>query len=210
VAALGRLDVMVISAGFTVFERIMDLKPESIDRMYNVNFRGMILCAKAAATYMVKAGVKGSIIFNTSVRSFSAHSDDGVYGSLKAGLNRIIQSFAIDLGRYGIRVNGFSPGIINVRVDRAEEKKHLFYKDSPRFIPLRRNGYPEDLDGVVVFLASEGASYITGQVIRVDGGVSIVGCPDYFDSLRDYFDVADYLKDAPTFDLEEVMSLKAK
>jgi glucose 1-dehydrogenase len=208
---LGRLDVMVINAGFTVFEKIENIKVETMDRLYSVNYRGMILCAQAAARYMVKEGVKGSIIFNSSLRSFSPHPDDGVYGSLKAGINRIIESFAVDLGKHGIRVNGFAPGITNVRVpDRKLEKDHVFYKDSPRFIPLRRNAFPEDMNGVVVFLASEDSSYITGQVIRVDGGVSAVGCPDCFDNLRDYFDIAEYLLDAPSFNQADVMNLTVR
>jgi NAD(P)-dependent dehydrogenase (short-subunit alcohol dehydrogenase family) len=210
VEKLGRLDVIVINAGFTVFETITEMKAETIDRIYSVNFRGMVLCAQAAARYMVGNGVKGSIIFNSSVRSCSAHSNDGIYGSLKAGIDRLIQSMAVDLGRYGIRVNGFAPGVINVRVPEAAEKEHAFYKDSPRFVPLRRNGHPEDCNGVVLFLASEASSYVTGQVIRVDGGVSAMGSPDCFDSMRDYFDLSGYLKDAPTFDLDEVMSLKVK
>ena len=109
VEKLGRLDVDVNNAGFTRFEKIRDLTVELMDQTYKTNYRGMILGASEAAKYMVENEVKGTIIFNTSIRGFAAHSDDGIYGGLKAGLIRTIQSFAIDLGRYGIRVNGFSP-----------------------------------------------------------------------------------------------------
>lgn len=198
VEKLGRLDVLVSNAGFTVFEGILDITVEKMDALYNVNFRGMILLGQAAARYMVKEGIKGCILFNTSVRSFSPHSSDGVYGSLKAGLNRMIESFAIDLGKYGVRVNGFSPGVTNVRGPEPEdEAAHSFYKDSHRFIPLRRNGYAEDMAGAVVWLASEDASYVTGQVIRIDGGLSIVGAPESFKELQDFFDLKDKMKDMP-------------
>lgn len=192
VEKLGRLDVDVNNAGITRFERLREINAETMDSMYYLNYRGMILGASEAAKYMVENGIQGTIIFNTSIRGFAPHSNDGVYGGLKAGLNRTIQSFAIDLGRYGIRVNGFSPGVTNVRSPKAEdEKENPFYRNSPKFIPLRRNGYAEDMGDVVSFLASEKASYITGQVICVDGGLSIVGGAEHIADLFDAYDVAD-------------------
>jgi NAD(P)-dependent dehydrogenase (short-subunit alcohol dehydrogenase family) len=194
VAALGRLDVLVSNAGITRFEGILDIKPETMDELYNVDFRGMILAAQAAARYMVKNNVKGSIIFNTSIRSFSPHSTDGVYGALKAGMNRIIKSFAVDLGRYGIRVNGFSPGVTNVRAPSPEEEANSpFYRNSHRFIPLRRNGYAYDMGGPVVWLASEDSAYVTGQVICVDGGLSAVGVPERLGELNNLYALDEWL-----------------
>ena len=194
ISQLGRLDVLVSNAGSTRFEGILEITPEVMDRIYAVNFKGMILVAQAAARYMVENGIKGSIIFNTSIRSFSPHSNDGVYGSLKAGINRIIKSLAVDLGRYGIRVNGFSPGVTNVRTpDPEEEAKDPFYKNAHRFIPLRRPGYADDMGGVVKWLASEDASYVTGQVIRVDGGLSAVGVPENILELVDLFEIKEWL-----------------
>ena len=195
VEKLGRLDVDVNNAGFTRFEKIRDLTVELMDQTYKTNYRGMILGASEAAKYMVENEVKGTIIFNTSIRGFAAHSDDGIYGGLKAGLIRTIQSFAIDLGRYGIRVNGFSPGVTNVRSPKPEDEAlNPFYGVSPKFIPLRRNGYAEDMANVVSFLASDKASYVTGQIIRVDGGLSIVGGVEYLSDLFDAYDVADIVE----------------
>ena len=195
VEKLGRLDVDVNNAGFTRMEKIRDLTVEIMDSTYKTNYRGMILGASEAAKYMVENGVKGSIIFNTSIRSFAPHSSDGIYGGLKAAMNRSIRSFAIDLGRYGIRVNGFSPGVTNVRSPKPEdEARNPFYANSPKFIPLRRNGYAEDMGNVVSFLVSDKASYITGQVIRVDGGLSIVGGAEYLSDLFDEYDVLDYVQ----------------
>ena len=195
-AALGRLDLLVSNAGFTKFEKLLDITVDMMDQLYRVDFRGMILMAQAAARYMVESGTRGVMLFNTSVRSFNAHESDGVYGALKAGMNRIVESFALDMAKYGIRVNGFSPGVINVRAPAPEdEKKHYFLSQTHRFIPLRRNGYANDLDGVIVFLASDAAAYITGQVIRVDGGLSVVGAPEGFEHIHEFFDVGDYLKE---------------
>jgi NAD(P)-dependent dehydrogenase (short-subunit alcohol dehydrogenase family) len=194
VEKMGRLDLLVNNAGITRFENLMDITAETMDELYRVDFRGMILCASAAARYMVQNTIRGNIIFNTSIRSYQPHSGDGVYGGLKAGLNRIIKSFAIDMGRYGIRVNGFSPGVTNVRVPNPEdEKQDPFYHYSHRYIPLRKNGYAEDMAGTVVFLASDAASYITGQVIPVDGGLSAVGAPEHYYDLVDYYDIEEWM-----------------
>jgi glucose 1-dehydrogenase len=85
---------------------------------------------------MVENEIQGSIIFNTSIRGFEPHSSDAVYGGLKAALDRSIRSFAIDLGRYGIRVNGFSPGVTNVRCpEPKDEKENPFYRYTHKFIP---------------------------------------------------------------------------
>jgi NAD(P)-dependent dehydrogenase (short-subunit alcohol dehydrogenase family) len=204
VEKLGRLDVQVNNAGITRFQATRDITAEVMDSLYYLNYRGMILGASEAAKVMVESGTNGVIIFNTSIRSFAPHSVDGIYGGLKAGLNRTIASLAIDLGRYGIRVNGFSPGVTNVRVpDPADEALDSFYKDSPKFIPLRRNGYAEDMGNVVSFLASEKSSYITGQVICVDGGMSIVGAPEYISDLFNAFDVREIAK---AYDPDEPMT----
>jgi glucose 1-dehydrogenase len=191
---LGRLDVLVNNAGITRMGTLLEMTAEHIDEVYRVDFRGMILCASAAAKYMVENKIKGNILFNTSIRSVSPHGSDGVYGALKAGLNRIIKSFAVDMGPHGIRVNGFAPGVTNVWQPEPElEKDNFFYAYSPRFIPLRRNGYAEDMGGPVVWLCSEGASYITGQVIHVDGGLSAVGMPETFYDMQTFWDVEDAL-----------------
>lgn len=196
VEKLGRLDVDVNNAGITRMQRTRDMTAEMMDMLYHINYRGMILGAVEAAKYMVEAKIQGTIIFNTSIRAFSPHSGDGIYGGLKAGLNRTIMSMAMDLGRYGIRVNGFSPGVTNVKSPNPEDEKlNPFYGISDRFIPLRRNGYAEDMGDVVSFLASEKASYITGQVICVDGGLSIVGGAEQLIDLFDMYDVADLAKD---------------
>lgn len=203
VEQLSRLDVLVNNAGFTEFEELRDVTVDVMDRLYRVNYRGMILGASAAAKYMVENEIQGSIIFNTSIRGFEPHSSDAVYGGLKAALDRSIRSFAIDLGRYGIRVNGFSPGVTNVRCpEPKDEKENPFYKYTHKFIPLRRNGYASDMGDVVSWLVSEKASYVTGQNICVDGGLSIVGAPESMRDLYNAFDVRDITNEV--FDMKTI------
>lgn len=215
VEQLGRLDVLINNAGITRFEELRDIKPETMDSLYNLDFRGMILCAKAAANYMVDNGVAGVILFNTSIRSFSPHTSDAVYAGLKAGLNRAIESFAIDLGPYGIRVNGFSPGVIDVRTPEDQDSKDsIWYRDHHRYIPLRRVGRPVDMGNVVSLLVSDKASYITGQVIRADGGLSILGAPDNMGDIFRIFDikelVVNYNEDEERRKLEEIRAARHK
>lgn len=215
VEKLGRLDVLVNNAGITRFEDLRNIKPETMDSLYNLDFRGMILCAKAAANYMVDNKVEGIILFNTSIRAFSPHTSDAVYAGLKAGLNRAIESFAIDLGRYGIRVNGFSPGVIDVRTPEDQDSKDsIWYRDHHRYIPLRRVGRPVDMGNVVSLLVSDKASYITGQVIRADGGLSVFGAPDNMGDIFRIFDIKDlvinYNEDDERKRLEEMRAARSK
>ncbi len=206
VEKLGRLDVDVNNAGITIFEEAHEITADVMDKLYNLNFRGMVLGAVAASKYMIENDVKGVILFNTSIRGFAPHVDDGIYGGLKWGLNRVIRSFALDLGPRGIRVNGFSPGVINVSSPAPEEEKeNPFYAVSHKFIPLRRNGYASDIADAVCFLASDKASYITGQVLCVDGGMSIVGAAENMYNLLDTCDIRD-LFDQPILGREEFMN----
>ncbi|MDR0841387.1 MAG: SDR family oxidoreductase [Christensenellaceae bacterium] len=194
IAQLGRLDVYVANAGAFRGQKLMELTADAMDWLYHVNFRGMILGAKAAAQYMVENNVEGSLLFNTSVRAYNAHMHDCIYGAFKAGMNRAIESFAMDLGRYGIRVNGFAPGIINVRCAPEEESEHPFYKNTHRFVPLRKNGRAADIGKAVVWLASENASYVSGAVLKVDGGLAAVGAPEEISVLEETFDLSGIYK----------------
>jgi NAD(P)-dependent dehydrogenase (short-subunit alcohol dehydrogenase family) len=102
---------------------------------------------------------------------------------MKAGLNRAIQSFALDLAPYGIRINNIAPGAIRIRGNEEIARdlpglKSNFWDELGRDIPLERSGLPEDIGGAVAFLASDEASYITGVTLRVDGGLILAGMPE--------------------------------
>ncbi|NLB90167.1 MAG: SDR family oxidoreductase, partial [Clostridiales bacterium] len=180
---LGGLDLMVNNAGVTYFEGLLDLTEEKMDYMLNLNFRNYILMMHESALYMAKHGVKGSIINITSSRSQQAYPEDGVYGGIKSGLNRAIESFALDVAPYGIRINNVAPGAIRIR--KPEEIKDFgvdlpidFWDALGERIPLGRSGLPEDVANAVAFLASQEASYITGVTLRVDGGLILPGMPE--------------------------------
>lgn len=191
---LGRLDVFVANAGFFRKDSLSDLTAERMDIMYRTNFRGMILGAQAAAAFFMENKIPGCILINTSVRAYCAHVDDTIYGALKAGMNRIIKSFAMDLGPYGIRVNGFAPGVINVTCP-DDEASDPFYANTHRYIPLRRNGYADDIGDAVAFLASDAARYITGTTLQIDGGLSCIGAPEDILGVRQAFDLSGFLKE---------------
>lgn len=166
---LGGIDAMVCNAGLTKHHSIFDLTEEDIDFVYKLNFRSYMMCAKVAARYMVNNKVEGSIVFISSTKSISAHDEDNIYGSLKAGLNRSVQTLALELGAYNINVNSVAPGATKVRGDLSP--KGLAEGFLASRIPVKRLGDPMDVGHLVKFLLSEPAKYITGETIRIDGGL---------------------------------------
>ena len=185
VAALGGLDLLVNNAGATKFESIFQLTEETLDFLIALDFRNYLLMTRAAARYMAARGVRGSIVNVTSSRGERAYPGDAVYGGLKAGLGRAIQSIALDLAPYGIRVNNVAPGAIRIRTKeefaRDEALRGMpvdFWDELGGRIPLARAGLPADIGGAVAFLASEDAAYITGVTLRVDGGLILPGMPE--------------------------------
>lgn len=181
--ALGGVDLLVNNAGVTRFENLLDLTPETFHLLVELDFKNYILMMQAAARHMVEHRVRGSLINITSSRGERAYPGDFLYGGLKAGLNRAIQSIALDLAPYGIRVNNVAPGATRVR-----EKGELqqgdgmdFWEELGARIPLERAGVPEDIGEAVAFLASERAGYITGITLRVDGGLILPGMPEHLE-----------------------------
>lgn len=179
---LGGLDLLVNNAGLTVIENILDMKPESIDLLLNLELKSCFLLMQEAGRYMVDHGICGNIINITSSRGERAYPSDGVYGGVKAALQRATESFALDLAPYGIRVNCVAPGSIQVRTADNLAEKSVSYLDTieklGKKIPLKRIGQPEDVAKAVAFLASDDASYITGITLRVDGGLILPGMPE--------------------------------
>lgn len=158
--ALGGLDLLVNNAGVTRFENLLNMTPEVFDLLFNLDFKNYILMMQAAARYMVRHKVRGSLVNITSSRGERAYAGDFLYGGLKAGLNRAIQSIALDLAPYGIRVNNVAPGATRVREKEELEAQGQpdFWDDLGRKIPLERCGTPQDMGEAVAFLASEKAA----------------------------------------------------
>lgn len=178
----GRLDLMVCNAGNGGFRgSILTITPENVDEVYTVNFRNYMLCAGAAARHMVADKIEGNIIFITSSRAEMAYPDDYLYGGFKACVKRAMESMALDLSSYNIRVNCVAPGATWVpRPGQEDRLKSPFVTES---IPLHRVGTPRENGEVVAFLASEHASYITGITVRVDGGLILPGMLEGHDKI---------------------------
>ncbi len=184
---LGRLDLLISNAGRDTRNSILTATREDLQYIVDTNFIGYLMAAGEAARIMVRDETRGSILFVTSTRGESAHPDDFVYGGIKAAINRAAQSLALELSAYGIRVNCIAPGATRVRPHSPPPgakagdiiKGRPFYpiEDS---IPLGRMGVPRDTGELAAFLASDKGSYITGAVIRVDGGLTLPGQPEWF------------------------------
>lgn len=184
VTMLGGCDLLVNNAGVTILESILDMTEENLDYMLNLNFRNYLIMMREACCYMKTHGIHGSVVNITSSRSQRAYPGDAIYGGIKAGLNRAIESIALDVAPYGIRVNNVAPGAIRIRT-QEEIRRELgenvpvdFWDNLGMRIPLERSGLPEDIANAVVFLASGSASYITGVTLRVDGGLILPGMPE--------------------------------
>ncbi len=170
VETLGRIDIMVNNAGVTLPEPFLELKEETWDTTFGINLRGMFLCTQQAARHMVRQGGGGRIINLSSVHGFSAGKGHAHYEATKGGINMLTKGLAVELAGYGNTVHAIAPGAIEV--DR-------YYRTNPgydreemgRRIPLGRVGFPEDIGPLAVFLAGDGASYISGETILVDGGL---------------------------------------
>ncbi|MDD4772245.1 MAG: SDR family NAD(P)-dependent oxidoreductase [Eubacteriales bacterium] len=176
ISDLGGIDLLVCNAGRTIHHSILKVTEEQINSHFNLIYRSYIMCSKAAANYMVDNNIKGSIIFMTSTRGIRAYPEDMLYGGYKAALQRSSQSMALELAKYGIRVNAIAPGMTAIRGGFTPEE--LSAGNFPPKIPLGRMGSPREVGYLIAFLASEKAAYITGNVSRIDGGLILPGMPE--------------------------------
>jgi NAD(P)-dependent dehydrogenase (short-subunit alcohol dehydrogenase family) len=175
IADLGRLDVLVTVAGITEFYYLTELTAERIDDLYTCNYRAPLLCASAAAKHMIERGIAGNIVHIASTHAYMAYEKDQVYGGLKSAVVRSTESEALELSRYGIRVNCVAPGMTSVRgPDTLENLQREWGKK----VALGRWGKAGEIADAIAFLVSDKASYITGVTIKVDGGFSLPGMPE--------------------------------
>ncbi len=170
VSELGRLDVLVNNAGITRDGLIARMSTEDFDAVIDVNLKGTFNCCKAAAKVMMKQRC-GRIINMSSVVGVFGNAGQANYAASKAGVIGIPRSLAKELGRRNITVNAVAPGFISTDMTDAltpEQQEAISSR-----IGLGRFGAPEDVAHLVGFLAGPDASYITGQVIDIDGGLTI-------------------------------------
>lgn len=171
--ALGPVTVMVNSAGTQIEEPATEVKEESWDAVMDANFKGAFLLSQAAARSMIAQGRGGSIIHVTSVRSnLGIRRGYAAYVGSKGGLGILIKQLASEWAEHGIRVNGIAPTFIRTPLVDRYLNDPDFYQALVNRIPMGRVGETEDLAGLAVFLASPSSSFLTGQNIFVDGGVT--------------------------------------
>lgn len=168
VADFERLDILVNNAGITRDNLLMRMNEEMWDEVINTNLKSVFNTVKAATkTFMKQRG--GSIINMTSVVGLKGNAGQANYAASKAGIIGFTKSVALELGSRNIRSNAIAPGFIETEMtDKLDEKTVQSWRDA---IPLKRGGKTEDVAGCAVFLASDLSSYITGQVLQVDGGM---------------------------------------
>jgi NAD(P)-dependent dehydrogenase (short-subunit alcohol dehydrogenase family) len=167
----GKIDILVNNAGCNVRKPSLEITWDDWNLVLNTNLRGSFFVAQAAARGMIERGY-GRIINIGSVTSVFGYAGLAPYGASRGGVKQMTMSLADEWGRFGVTVNCLAPGWF-----RTEQNK-VMYEDEEWVsylvdrIPLKRPGQPRDLEGAVVFLASEGSRYITGQTLLVDGGIT--------------------------------------
>jgi NAD(P)-dependent dehydrogenase (short-subunit alcohol dehydrogenase family) len=169
----GRLDALVNNAGVAVFAPLLETSDADWNRILAVNLTGPLLCTKAAAPLMREHG-GGAIVNITSISAVRASTLRSAYGTSKAGLAHLTKQLAVELASLGIRVNAVAPGPVDTAMAKAVHTAEIRadYHDA---IPLNRYGLEEELAEAIFFLGCERSSYITGQILAVDGGFDAAG-----------------------------------
>jgi len=168
IAAHGTIDILVNNAGMTRDNVIMLMKPDDFDAVIDTNLRSAWFCCKASARVLMRKR-RGAIINITSVVGLAGNGGQTNYAASKAGIIGLTKSLAKEVAVRGIRVNAVAPGFVetDMTADLSDEIK----SQAIEAIPLGRMGTPQHIAKAVVFLASQDAAYITGQVLVVDGGM---------------------------------------
>jgi 3-oxoacyl-[acyl-carrier protein] reductase len=168
VARFGRIDCAIANAGQSVDALLVRLKSETIDHMLDVNLKSAFYLCAAVAKPMMKQRT-GSIVLMTSIVGMIGNAGQAAYAASKAGLIGLCKSVAKELGSRNIRVNAVAPGLIETAMTEKmpDAARDFLIKQAA----LGRAGKPEDVSGVVAFLCSDAAGYITGQTLVVDGGI---------------------------------------
>ena len=183
VTEFGRIDVLMNNAGVSTPARFLDAEDDDWDRIFQINAFGVFAGTQEAARCMVQAGHGGKIINTASIAARAGSAEFAIYAASKAAVISLTQSSARALAGQGITVNAFAPGVIETPI-WSHLNQGLYdigmshqptsaMSDSARHIPLGRTGVPADVEGTVLFLASQMSDYMTGQTLIVDGGLVI-------------------------------------
>lgn len=166
--AKGRLDIVVANAGIAVDSLLLRMKEEDFDRVVSVNVKGALACARAATRLMIRAK-SGRIVFLSSIVGEMGNAGQVAYSASKAALLGITKTLARELGSRNVTVNAIAPGFIDTDMTTvmSDDAREAMLQT----IPLGRTGRADEIAAAVVFLCSDEASYVTGQTLRVNGGM---------------------------------------
>ena len=167
----GKIDVLVNNAGCNIRKPALDVSWDDWNTILDTNLRGSFFVAQAVARGMIQRGY-GRIINIGSVTSVAGYAGLAPYGASRGGIRQLTMSLADDWGRHGVTVNCLAPGWFKTRQNQVLYENTAWVEYITDRIPIKRPGRPDDLDGAIVFLASEASRYVTGQTLLVDGGIS--------------------------------------
>lgn len=168
-----RLDILVNNAGMEIHNSFLDYTEQQFDRVIGVDLKGAFFCAQAAAREMVKSKTAGRIINVSSVHEDIAMPNNAPYCCAKGGIRMMTHTICLELAPYNITVNSIAPGAIYTPIDADVEADPQKMAALLKEIPLARMGQPEEIGKLAVFLASDGAAYVTGSTYVMDGGLSV-------------------------------------
>jgi len=166
----GRIDILVNNAGIYPFKSLVEMREGDWDRVIGVNLKGVFNCTKAVLPKMIEQKSGTIINISSTAGTVVGYLNLTHYAASKAGIVGFTRAAALELAQYGIRVNAIAPGAIETPGTKALGEA---LKQIEQTVPLKRIGQPQDMANLVVFLASEASSYITGQLIIADGGYVI-------------------------------------
>jgi 3-oxoacyl-[acyl-carrier protein] reductase len=173
VERFGAMDVMCAHTGIAEPMPLLEMTDEHWTRHFEVNVNGVMFCTVEAARAMVAADRPGAVVCTSSINAWFVEETHAVYNATKAAVWTFIRSAAMDFARYGIRVNGVAPGIVDTPIAALVIQNEQLAPEYLKGIPLGRFGQPADIANAALFLASDSASYITGQTLVIDGGQTL-------------------------------------
>lgn len=178
----GKIDILVNNAATSpAYTTILDAEERLWDAIINLNLKGLYFMTQAVARSMKERGIAGSIINVSSIDAFKPQEQVGIYSISKAGVNMATQSMALELAPYNIRVNAIAPGATRTKLFEGlfaflpEEEREKQISQVGQAFPLKRVAVPDDMVGLMLYLASDASGYMTGQTIPVEGGILLRG-----------------------------------
>jgi glucose 1-dehydrogenase len=172
VKELGRLDVLVCSAGLEIQQPFVEITEQHYDLVLNVNLKGTFFAAQAAAKQMIQQGGGGRLINISSIHEDVAFLHYSTYCLSKGGMRMFARTVSTELAEHNITINNIAPGAVATPINTRTEQDPTKLEELKSMIPLGRLATPEEVAAVAVFLASDGSSYVTGCTYYVDGGMT--------------------------------------